>query len=80
MECGGLHGRVFENGRILVVVVDLIYVGFTEVVPTSGRIRNPITLCSVAVLVHVQVWVHIPSDPQCSAEERYKSPVTLKPV
>ena len=26
--------------------------------------RNPLTLCSVPVVVHVQVWVHIPGDPQ----------------
>ena len=30
----------------------------------NGRTRNPLTLCSVPVLVHVQVWVHIPGDPQ----------------
>ena len=30
----------------------------------NGGARNPLTLCSVLVLVHVQVWVHIPGDPQ----------------
>ena len=30
----------------------------------SESIRNPLTLRSVPVLVHVQVWVHIPGDPQ----------------
>ena len=30
----------------------------------NGRAHNPLTLCSVPVLVHVQVWVHIPGDPQ----------------
>ena len=30
----------------------------------NGRIRNPLTLCSVPVLVPVQVWVHILGDPQ----------------
>ena len=36
---------------------------------------NPLTLCSVCVLVHVQVWVHILDGPQCSAEERYNNTV-----
>ena len=35
----------------------------------KGRTRNPLTLCSVPV----HVWVHIPGDPQCSAEERYNN-------
>ena len=39
----------------------------------NGRACNALTLCSVPVLVHVQVWVHIPGNPQCSAEERYFS-------
>ena len=39
----------------------------------NGHARNPLTLCSVPALVHVQVWVHIPGDPQCSAEERYNN-------
>ena len=30
----------------------------------NGRARNPLTLCSVPVLVHVQLWVHTPGDPQ----------------
>ena len=30
----------------------------------NGRARNPLTLCNVPVLVHVQVWVHVPGDPQ----------------
>ena len=32
----------------------------------NGRARTPRTLCSVPVgrRVHVQVWVHMPSDPQ----------------
>ena len=30
----------------------------------NGRARNLLTLCSVAVLVLVQVWVYIPADPQ----------------
>ena len=30
----------------------------------NGCARNPLTLCSVPVLV-VQVWVHIPGDLQC---------------
>ena len=30
----------------------------------NGRARNPLTLCSVPTLVHVQVWVHKPGDPQ----------------
>ena len=34
--------------------------GVTE----NGRTRNPLTLCSVPALVHVQVWVHLPGDPQ----------------
>ena len=40
----------------------------------NGHTRNPLTLCSVHVLVHVQVWVHIAGDPQeCSAEELYNN-------
>ena len=35
----------------------------------NGRARNPLTQCSVPVLV--PVWLHILGDPQCSAEERY---------
>ena len=30
----------------------------------NGCARNPLTLCTVPVLVHVRVWVHIPGDPQ----------------
>ena len=30
----------------------------------NGRTRNPFTLRSVPVLVHIRVWVHIPGDPQ----------------
>ena len=30
----------------------------------NGRARNPLTLCSVPALVHVQVLVHIPGNPQ----------------
>ena len=30
----------------------------------NGRARNPLTLCSVPELVHVQACVHIPGDPQ----------------
>ena len=32
----------------------------------NGHACNPLTLCSVPVLVHVhvQVWVHTPGDPQ----------------
>ena len=30
----------------------------------NGCSRNPLTLCSVPVLVHVHVWVHILGDPQ----------------
>ena len=30
----------------------------------NGRMCNPLTLCSVPALVHVQVCVHIPGDPQ----------------
>ena len=26
----------------------------------NGHTRNPLTLCSVPAIVHVQVWVHIP--------------------
>ena len=29
----------------------------------NGGVRNPLTLCSVLVM-YVQVWVHIPGDPQ----------------
>ena len=36
--------------------------GVTE----NGHARNPLTLCSAPLYlhVHVQVWVHIPGDPQ----------------
>ena len=38
----------------------------------NGCTRNPLTLSSVPVLVHVQVWVHILGGlSECSAEERY---------
>ena len=37
----------------------------------NGHTRNPLTICSVPALV--QVWVHIPGDPQCSAQERYNN-------
>ena len=30
----------------------------------SGRTRNPLTLRTVPVLVHIRVWVHILGDPQ----------------
>ena len=30
----------------------------------NGLTHNPLTLCSVPVLVHVQVWLHMPGDPQ----------------
>ena len=30
----------------------------------SGRTHNPVTLWTVPVPVHVQVWVHIPGDPR----------------
>ena len=33
-------------------------------VTENGRARNHLTLCSVHVLVHVQVRVHTPDDPQ----------------
>ena len=43
----------------------------------NRRTRNhPLTLCSVLVLEHVRMWVHIPGDPQSvnSAEgQRYKN-------
>ena len=29
----------------------------------NSRARNPLTLCSVPALEHVQVWGHIPDDP-----------------
>ena len=38
-----------------------------------SRAHNSLTLCSVPVLIHTQVWVHILGDPQCSAEERYNN-------
>ena len=45
--------------------------GVTE----NGRARNPLTLGSVPVLLHVQVWVHIPGDPQSVqlTEKRYNN-------
>ena len=48
----------------------------------NGCTHNPLTLCSVPALIHVQVCVHILGDPQCSAEERYNNnntTVTLIP-
>ena len=39
----------------------------------NSRACKPLTLRSVPVLVHVQVWVHILGGPQCSAQERYSS-------
>ena len=41
--------------------------GVTE----NGHTHHPLTLRSVAVVV--TVWVPIPGDPQCSAEERYNN-------
>ena len=43
---------------------ELTECGFLHGGVENGRARNPLTLCSVAALVHVQVWVHMPGDPQ----------------
>ena len=35
--------------------------------------NDRLTVCTIPVVVHVQVRVHILRDPQCSAEERYNN-------
>ena len=43
----------------------------------NGRTRNLLALCSVPVLVHVQVWVHIPGDPQSAKLRNAATKTTL---
>ena len=45
----------------------------------NSRARNPLTLCSVHAIVHVQVWVHIPGDPQ-SVHLRNATTTTPPPI
>ena len=65
-------GIIFSHGKLLTYQASFSRNGDNP--PECGylhgrvlenvRTRDPLTLCSVHVLVQVQVWVHIPGDPQ----------------